>query len=216
MNIVTFITAVFALLGGFIAVAIFLARQATRMRRLKSLFGRVCIQLSNEQLAELSLHSNIQSMLMVDAKVLTATEFIDDSYDPKRSLLDAIGEVSSSLFHYPSVRTVGFGNILAGFVCLILLLAMSLISPIWDLVAAFARQGDINLVILLGSTLAFGLAFSIICSAIAWYIFFERDLSATLNMVEQRPLWNVGSNRRPDKRSFVQPKDDPVYSALKS
>jgi hypothetical protein len=149
-------------------------------------------------------------LIREDADALTAADFLD-ARDRTQSLLDHVGDVSRSLFLSPVVTHIGLAHAFAFVISPIIIGTLCLVPPIPDIIGRIAN--DQGIAILLAIAAGAGVLFSLFSSMIVWRIFFERDLSATLNLIEQQPLWSVGEVRRPSRRVMLLPKDDAEYAA---
>lgn len=211
MNVWSYLSFALALLVAAAAGSLFFARTKPRVLRLRSVVGRICVQLSPDQRATLpdTRFDPVKHLLRADTDTLTAVEFLDD-LDRNKSFLDRVGAVSPSLFIGPVTRMVGLGHLLALFICPLFLAGLFSLLAEPDLI-----HSKLGLAILVGVAAAGGVLFSLLFSILVWRFFFEQDVAATMEVVEQQPLWSSGPTRRPQDRTIVLPKDDPGYSGLR-
>lgn len=212
MNAAALTTALLALIAVWSAGATVIFTAKARAQRLRGLYGRLCVQLAPDQriLWPDTRYADFANRVRDDADLLTALDFVDHP-DTGESVLEHIGAVSPSLFVFPIARLAILGNVTAlvfgtGFVVIFCLLfadsARSLSST------------DLGLGLVIGMAAAAGVAFSLTMSLIVWRIYFERDVTSTIEFIERHALWSTGLIRRPENRKLIDPDDDSAFSKL--
>ena len=215
MNIMAFVACLITLLVLAAGGAKFWQTASAQSQRLRSLLGRSGVQLAPSQRAcpHDAQFAQVQHLIREDADLVTALEFLDD-LDPRRSVLDRIGEISPSLFVPATMRLLGIGAFLAILFGPFFLAMLSVMGPVSELIES-AGSSEFGRAAIIWFATALGVLFGMLSCLVVWHILFERHVLATMRVLEEQPLWSVGPHRRPATRSIILPKDDPGYGALR-